>query len=297
MKQIQTILKSMNTKHYPFVLALLFSILTSCQKEEKYDTFEFVEKHEQGIFKMDISKADVIDQYGDKDWLMLSESELNDYFQRLKGINFRKLDANTLLIDNYNFSQEVELVKLDAGYYFGLIYELPGDEENYISPVMITMFGTITGNRVSATFSSSAYYYNVGQYQESVFHANYVFETTLNWIDSKQWEPAGPQITRIDDLGKGRGIRIYFKAYLEDIVPVKEFRIYRINDITASLNYQHIGTLTTNDYGAYLFDDITDWALNAGDLETPGYLVTAVGQNQIESFLTQQAFRGLLLHR
>lgn len=297
MKQKHNYSKPLNVPHFPVVLVLLIFILTSCKKEAKYDTYEFVEKYEQGIFKMDISKADIADQYGDKDWVMLSESELDDYFQRLKGINFRKVNANTLLIDNYNFSQEVELVKLDEGYYFGLIYELPGDEANYVSPIMITMFGTITGNHIYATFSSSAYYYNVGQYQESVFHANYVFETTLDWIDSKKWEPAGPQITRIDDLGTGRGIRVYFKSYEADIVPVKEFRVYRINDITASLNYQHIGTIATNDYGAYLYNDISDWALYAGDLETPGYLVTAVGQNQIESFLTQQAFRGLLLHR
>ncbi len=282
----------------PVVCLLAFvSIFISCKKEETFGPYDFVEKQTRGIFKMDVSSARINEQYGDKDWVMLSESELHDYFIRLKGINFRKLDENTLLIDDYSFSQKVDLTRLDGCYYFGVIYELPGDEENYVSPVMITFFGTITGNNLVASYSTTVNYYNVGQYQEYSFHASYSFETTLNWINENQWEPAGPPISLITDLGFDMGIRLYFVPNSDDFVPVKEFRIYRIDDITGQLDYQHIGTLeNTGQYG-YSFNDVTDWALTASNLSTPGYLVSAFGENGIESFLTQQSFKAILLRR
>lgn len=282
--------------HFIFILAIIV-LLSSCKKEETYGPYEFVEKQTRGIFKMDISSAQISEQYGDKDWVMLSESELHDYFIRLKGINFRKLNENTLLIDDYSFSQKVDLIKLDGCYYFGVIYELPGDDENYVSPVLITFFGTITGNKLVATYSTTVNYYNVGQYQEYSFHASFAFETTLNWIDENQWEPAGPPIGYISDLGFDRGIRLYFTPNSDDIVPVKEYHVYRIDDISGDLDYQQIGTIeNTNQYG-YSFNDVTDWALNAPDLSMPGYMITSFGVNGIESFLTQQSFKAILLKR
>jgi hypothetical protein len=278
-----------------YFVALVF-LLLSCSKED-FGTFEFMDQNPQGIIKMDISNAIISEQYGDKNWEFLSDSELNDYFVRLKGINIRKIDDKTLLIDNYNFSKKADLVKLDQGYYFGVIYELPLDKNEYVSPIMITLFGTITGNKIVASYSTNVSYYNIGWTQEYTFHASYTFETSLSWLSEKQWEPASPKITDIDDLGFNNGIRIFFAPNNDDFVSIKEYRIYRIDDITDKIDYTHIGTIQNTGKSHYYFNDVTSWALHASYLSTPGYLVTSIGSNGIESFLTQEAFKAIVIKR
>jgi hypothetical protein len=288
------IMKSLKISKQIYYLMIFIPLVFSCKKEE-VGNYDFVDKQPTGIFKMDISAAQISEQYGDKNWEILTETELHENFVRLKGINFRKLDDKTLLIDNYDFSKKVTLEKLDNGYSFGLIYEIPGDEENYVSPVMISFYGTITGDKIAASYSVLTYFYTYGQ--EWHFQASYVFETTLSWINENQWEPAGPKITDISDLGLDVGIRLFFEPNIEDFVPIKEFRIYRINDITSQIEYIMIGTMEVTQQSSFYFHDATEWALNASNMSTPGYLVSAVGKNGIESFLTQESFKAIVIKR
>lgn len=275
-----------------FSALLVGAILISCDSSDSSDsdnTFS-LDQQSQGIFRMDLSTANISEQFGYQNYTLMSDSELRTYFNRMKSMNFRKLDDNHLLIDNYNFSKKVELTRSGDASSFIVIYS-PNDT----SGLQIILQGTISGGQISASYSVVDLFYTEGQ--EWQLNADYTFSARLKWLPSNQWEPATPAINELYDAGTGRGIRLYFSPSQDDFVKAKGFRVYRINDITSQLNYIKLADITSDGSRSYQYTDNSSWAMNAKYLDTPGYLVTAIGENGIESFLSQEAFKAMVLKR